>query len=70
MLAYWDDLPAVTEITSYTPFFTLHLIDPLDPAYSQITLSTSDIVLVTGLILVCVIFAGFYVWSRKHLILR
>ena len=70
MLAYWDDLPAVTEITSYTPFFTHHLIDPLDPAYSQITLSTSDIVLVTGLILVCVIFAGFYVWSRKHLILR
>ena len=70
MLAYWDDLPAVTEITSYTPFFTLHLIDPSDPAYSQVTLSTSDMVLVTGMIFVGGVFTGYYVWSRKLSLLK
>lgn len=66
MFAYWDNLPILTEITTYTDFIELNLIDPSDPDYYP-TVSLGDIKVGALLIVITVIFTGYYLVSRKRM---
>jgi len=64
MLAYWDDLQVLTEITSYTEFINLRLLDPSDPEFYP-TLTIDDIRTGALIAVVAIIFTGNYYISRK-----
>ncbi|MHA1991873.1 MAG: hypothetical protein ACW981_12370 [Candidatus Hodarchaeales archaeon] len=67
MLAHWDNLPVLTEITSYTEFLNVRLLDTSDPEYYP-TLSIDDIRIGVLILVIAIIFTGYYFISRKKII--
>jgi hypothetical protein len=65
MLAYWDNLPVLTEITSYTEFVNVRLLDTSDPEFFPV-LNIDDIRIGALILVVVIIFIGYYFVSRKR----
>ena len=65
MLAYWDNLPVLTEITSYTDFINYKLLDVSDPEFYPV-LTIDDIRVGALLFVVTIIFIAFFFISRKN----
>lgn len=66
MLAYWDNLPILTEITTYSNFIDIDLLDPSDPDYYP-TVSLDDVRVGALLIAIVVVFTGYHLISRKRI---
>ena len=65
MIAYWDNLPVLTEITSFTDFYILRLVDPTDPSFSR-PISFNDLVTGFTILGVSVVFTAYFFLSRKR----
>jgi hypothetical protein len=66
MIAYWNNLPVLHEISSYSNFFELRLLDPTDPNYTP-KISFGDIIVGIGVVVISIIFTGNYYFSRRNI---